>query len=74
MMLKDDMKRGVWVAQSVGHPTPGFALGQDLRVMGLSPTSGSVLSSKSAWDSLSLCPSRIHGALSLFFSTKIKSF
>ena len=38
---------------SVEHPTLDFNSGQDPRVVGLSPTSASVLSMESAWDSLS---------------------
>ena len=45
---------GYLVAQSVEHPTLDFGSGHDLRIMGLSPTWCSVLSGKSAWDSLSL--------------------
>ena len=39
------------MAQSVEHPTLGFGSGHDLRVMGLSPALGSMLSGESAWDS-----------------------
>ena len=39
---------GVWVAQSVEHLTLDFGSGHDPRVMGLSPTSGSMLSMKPA--------------------------
>jgi len=46
------------VAQPVGHPTLGFGSGHDLRVVGLRPAWGSMLSEDSVWDSLSLflCP------------------
>ena len=36
--------RGAWVAHSVRHPTLDFDSGHDLRVVGLSSTSGSKLS------------------------------
>ena len=36
------------MAQSVKHPTLDFGSGHDLRVVGSSPTSGSVLSAESA--------------------------
>jgi len=36
------------VAQSVGRLTLGFGSGHDLRVLGLSPMSGSALSTESA--------------------------
>jgi len=42
---------GTWVAQSVNHLTLDFGSGRDLRVMGLSPTLGSVLSGESAYPS-----------------------
>ena len=42
------------VAQSVECLTLGFGLGHDLRVMGLSPESGSVLGGESAWHSVPL--------------------
>ena len=37
-------EKSAWVAQSVMHLTPGFGSGHDLRVLRLSPVSGSVLS------------------------------
>ena len=43
----------VWVAQLVKCPTLDFSSGHDLRVMGLSPESGSTLSGKSLGDTLS---------------------
>ena len=46
--------RGAWAAQSVEHPTLDFSSGHDPRVVGSSPTSGSVLSMEPAWDSPSL--------------------
>ena len=54
--------QGVWVAQSVKCPTLDFSSGHDLRVVGLSPASGSKLSGESAWDSLPLppTPTRMH--------------
>ena len=39
---------GVWVAWSVGHPTPDFGSGHDLMVVGSGPGLGSPLSMKSA--------------------------
>ena len=45
---------GSWIAQSVKCGTVGFSSGHDLRVMRLSPACGSMLSTESAWDSLSL--------------------
>lgn len=48
-------------------PTLDFSSGHDLRVVGLSPTSGSVLGLEPAWDSFSfsLCPSLLIHMLSL---------
>lgn len=43
-----NQSRGSWVAQSVKCPCLGFSSGPDLRVLGLSPESGSVLSMESA--------------------------
>ena len=40
--------------QSVEPPTLNFGLGHDLTVVRSSPTSGSVLGTELAWDSLSL--------------------
>ena len=37
-----------WVAQLVEHPTLDFSSGHDLRVVGSSPESGSMLSRKAA--------------------------
>ena len=48
------MSRGTWVAQSVQHLTRGFSSGHDLRVVSLSPASGSMLSGDSVGDSLPL--------------------
>ena len=45
---------GTWVAQSVKYPILGFGSGHDLAIVGSSPKPGSVLSSESASDSLSL--------------------
>ena len=42
------MTLGAWVAQSVECPTLDFGSGRDLRVVGLSPASGSILSMESA--------------------------
>lgn len=53
---KCDLSRGVWVAQLVEHPTFGFGLGHDLRVLRSSSTLGSVLGTESAWESLSPSP------------------
>ena len=41
------------MALLVKHPTLGFSSGHDLKVVGLDPVSGSVLSMESAWDFLS---------------------
>ena len=46
--IKGVSKGGTWVAQVVEHPTLDFSSGHDLRVVGLSPMSGSMLSVKSA--------------------------
>ena len=53
IVLKNCIKWGAWVAQSVECMTLGFSLGHDLGVMGSRPTIGSVLSRESAWGSLS---------------------
>lgn len=53
-------KEGAWVAQTVN-----FGLGRDLRVMGLSPALGSMLSVESARGSLSLSSSPPALSLSL---------
>ena len=45
------------MAQSVECPTLDFGSGHDPRVVGSSPTSGSVLSVEPTLDSVSLCPS-----------------
>ena len=42
------------MVQSVERPTLDFGSGRDPRVVGLSPTLGSMLSVMPAWDSLSL--------------------
>ena len=49
MELRKLMWRGVWVAQSVEHLTLDFGSGNHLRILILSPTSGSVLSTKSGF-------------------------
>ena len=61
-----------WVAQLVKHQTFNFNSGYDLRVMRLSPSSGSMLGTEPAWDSLlpspsvpphtslCLCPTKTH--------------
>ena len=41
---KINLYGGAWVAQSLKHPALDFGSGHHLRVMGLSPVSGSVLS------------------------------
>ena len=48
---------GSWGAQLVKGPTLGFSLGHDIRVVGSSLASASMLSIKPAWDSLCLSPS-----------------
>ena len=53
LRLKTHILRGAWLAQSVKRPTLDFGPGCDLMVVGSSPTSGSGLSVKPAWDSLS---------------------
>jgi len=64
------------VAQSVECPTLNFSSGRNLRVVGSSPKSGSVLSMESAADSLSPstpAPSPTHArALSLKQNKQIK--
>jgi len=52
--LKVGHSWGAWVTQLVKHPTLGFGLGHDLKVVRSSPTSGYALSGESAGDSLSL--------------------
>ena len=56
-MPNSDQSWGAWVAQSIEHLTLDFSSGHVLTAMRSSPVSGSVLSVKSAWDSLplSLC-------------------
>jgi len=49
--------RDTWVALSVKHQTLDFSSGHDLRVLGSSPASGSMLSGESVWDFLSPSPS-----------------
>ena len=51
-LRKKNSSGGAWVAQWVDCPTLGLNSGHDLRVVGSSPTSGSVLSGES--DSLPL--------------------
>ena len=41
-------QKDAWVTQLVKHPTPDFCSGYDLRVVRLSPMSGSALSADSA--------------------------
>ena len=43
MYLKIHVLKGAWVAQLVKHPTLDFGSGCDLRVMGSSSGSGSML-------------------------------
>ena len=50
------MFRGAWVAQWVKCLTLGLGSGHDLRVVGSSPTLGSVLSGESACNSFPACP------------------
>ena len=40
---------GTWVAQWIEHPTLGFSSGPDLRVLGWSHRSGSMLCSQGVW-------------------------
>ena len=52
--LKEEARRGTWVAQSVKHPTLGFSSGHDLTVSGLEPHAGlCAASAELARDSLS---------------------
>ena len=44
------------MAQSVKHPTLGFGSGCDLRAVGSNPLLGSMLSTESAKESLSVAP------------------
>ena len=46
--IKHVSDRDIWVAQSVKRLALGFGSGHDLRVLGLSPMSGSGLSRESA--------------------------
>ena len=46
--LKMVLLRGAWVAESVGCLMLGFSSSHDLRIVRLSPASGSVLSAESA--------------------------
>ena len=65
-------KWGAWEAQAVKHLPLDFGSSHDLRVMRLSPASGSTLSMKSAWDSL--LPSASHPcSLSRSQNKQIKS-
>ena len=59
-----------WVVWLVEHQSLGFGSGHDPRVMGLSPTSGSSLSTQSACDSLTL--RLFHSSLILFLKKLIK--
>ena len=47
-LIKSILRQGAWVAQLVEHLTFGFGSDHDLRVVGLSPTSGSVLRAQPA--------------------------
>ena len=53
-LFKKGISRGARVDQPVEWPTLDLSSGHDLRVVGLSPTSGSVLSVEPVWDSFSL--------------------
>ena len=55
--VKRENPQGPWVAQLVESPTFDLGSGHDLRVVVLSPTSGSALGMESAWDSFSPSPS-----------------
>ena len=52
VILKSD-KGSTWVAQLAKRLTVGSGSGHDLRVVSLSPVSGSTLNGRTAWDSLS---------------------
>lgn len=55
---------GAWVAQLAKHLTGDFGLGRDLRVVGWSPASGSVLNMESAsLSSSALSPACVHTLL-----------
>ena len=53
LLIKDIYLWGIWVAQSVGHPTL-WSQGHDVRVLGLSPGLVFLLSGESPWGYLSL--------------------
>ena len=54
IMINQASKWGAWGAHSIERPTLGSGSGRDLRVVRLSPMSGSALSRESAGDSLPL--------------------
>ena len=59
------------MAQSVKRPTLDFGSGRDLRVVGSSPMSGSMLSKESAGNSFPVpCPAALVHALALSLSNK----
>ena len=64
-LLKKGKLRGTWVAQWVECLTLDFGSGRDLRVMGWSPTPGSVLSGGPASPSPSATPPACRLSLSL---------
>ena len=66
--MKNPRERGTWEAQSVKHPTLGFASGHDLTVREVEPHFGHCVdSAEPAWDSLSP-PLSAFPLLVLFFS------
>ena len=68
VMYENPLPRGTWVAQLFKYLTLDFDSGHNLRVVRLSPTSGSSLGIGACLRfSLSLCPSRLMCALSLFY-------
>ena len=78
-ILKSLFSRASWAVQSVKGPTLAFSSGQDLRVMGSSPTSSPATAPYWAWCLLkSLSPSlsappRSRSSLSLSLKKKLKS-
>ena len=71
--FKIGLSWGGWVAQLGQHPTRDLGSGCDLTVVGSSPTLGSVMDVKLAWDSLPLLLSCMFSfSLSLSLSQKKK--
>ena len=73
--IKTIINGGTWVAQSIEHPALDFSSGHDPRVVGSSPTLGSVVGMEPAFEILFPSPSsRLPQlcALSLSLSNKKK--